>query len=171
MVSTVLSDRAGQGLRVARGIQDPELPMLTLGDLGIVREAYEQDGTLIVVLTPTYLGCPAVREMLTDVASALSGAGLAPFDVRLALQPPWTSDAITDEGRRKLAAAGIAPPRPAPHRTGRIPLTFGAGPGSVPCPACGSRSTREQSRFGATACRALYRCDDCAEPFEYLKEI
>ncbi len=145
--------------------------MLTIADLGILREVHEQDGILIAVLTPTYSGCPAIREILSDVASALSAAGLAPFEVRIALQPPWTSDWITEEGRRRLAAAGIAPPGPAPRRTGPVPITLGSAPGAVACPACGSRSTREQSRFGATACRALYRCDDCAEPFEYLKEI
>lgn len=171
MVTAVLSDRAGRALQLAGGIPDPELPMLTLAELGILRDVHEEDGILIVVLTPTYSGCPAVREILGDVDLALAGAGLAPYEVRLALQPPWTSDSITEDGRRKLVAAGIAPPRPAPRRTGPVPVTLGSAAGRVPCPACGSRSTREQSRFGATACRALYRCEDCAEPFEYFKEI
>jgi ring-1,2-phenylacetyl-CoA epoxidase subunit PaaD len=156
--------------QVAAAVPDPELPGLTVGELGILRDVRYEDGNLIVTLTPTYSGCPAMREMLTDVRAALTRAELGPVEVRISLQPPWTSDWITDEGRRKLAAAGIAPPGPAPRRTGPVPLTLGAGR-PVTCPACGSRATTEQSRFGATACRALYRCRECGEPFEYLKEI
>jgi ring-1,2-phenylacetyl-CoA epoxidase subunit PaaD len=171
MVTAVRSDRVAAARRVAAAVPDPELPGLGIGELGILRDVRDEDGTLVVVLTPTYSGCPAMREILQDVRFALTGAGLVPVEVRVALQPAWSSDWISEPGRRKLAAAGIAPPQPAPVRDGPVPITLGAPRRAVSCPACGSEATREQSRFGATACRALYRCEACGEPFEYLKEI
>ena len=157
---------------IAAAVPDPELPMLTLGDLGILREVTTDQGSVVVWITPTYSGCPALREMSSDVAARLTAAGLGDVQVRTALSPPWSSDWITPAGRRKLAAAGIAPPGPAPRRpAGPVPLTLTTAPAAVSCPACGSRDTVRTAAFGATACRDLYRCQACAEPFEHVKEI
>jgi ring-1,2-phenylacetyl-CoA epoxidase subunit PaaD len=157
---------------VVAAVPDPELPMLTLGDLGILRDVQETDAGVVVVLTPTYSGCPAMREMSADAQRRLHAAGYAKVEVRTQLQPAWTTDWITEQGRRTLAAAGIAPPQRAPRpNAGRVPLTLIPTRAAVRCPQCGSADTVEQSRFGATACRALYRCGFCREPFEHLKAI
>ncbi len=156
---------------VAAGVPDPELPMLTLADLGILRRVERTGARTVVTLTPTYSGCPAMREMAHDVSRRLADAGYADVEIRTELDPPWSSDRITAEGRRKLAAAGIAAPHPAPRRSGPTPLTLTATRPAVRCPRCSSPATVELSPFGATACRALYRCDTCREPFEYVKEI
>ncbi|WP_326955517.1 1,2-phenylacetyl-CoA epoxidase subunit PaaD [Amycolatopsis sp. NBC_01286] len=156
---------------VAATVTDPELPMLTLADLGVLRSVSEVDGRVVVAITPTYTGCPAMDTMRDDLEHALLGAGYADVEIRTQLAPSWTSDWITSEGRRKLAEAGIAPPGAAPRRSGPIPLTLSAPVSSVPCPLCGSTDTEEQSRFGATACKALRRCRSCQEPFEHVKEI
>ena len=158
--------------RVAATVPDPELPMLTVADLGILRDVTTEDGHLVVSLTPTYSGCPALREIQRDVAARLGAAGFADVEVRLQLSPPWTADWITAEGRRKLAAAGIAPPHPAPRRAeGPIPLTLSPPPSRIACPACGSTRTERTAAFSGTACKDLYRCLACAEPFEHIKEI
>jgi ring-1,2-phenylacetyl-CoA epoxidase subunit PaaD len=157
---------------IAEAVTDPELPMLTLADLGILRDVQEEDGRVTVTITPTYTGCPAMDTMRDDLEHALAGAGYRQIEVRKVLQPRWTTDWITAEGRRKLAAAGLAPPGPVPHpRPGPVPLVIGARPGPVRCPHCGSVETTETSRFGATACRALWRCRSCTEPFEHIKEL
>lgn len=157
---------------VAATVTDPELPMLTLADLGVLREVTEDDGTVTVSITPTYSGCPALGAMRDDLVRALRKAGFAAVEVRAVLRPPWTTDWITADGRRKLAAAGIAPPGPAPRRAaGPVPLTLEPPPARVPCPRCGSPDTVLVSPFGATACKALRRCRDCAEPFEHVKEL
>lgn len=163
----------GKARRVAEGVRDPELPLLTLADLGILREVEEHgDGRVSVTVTPTYSGCPAMAAIRADLAASLRAAGFADVEVRTRLSPPWTTDWITEEGRRKLAEAGIAPPGPAPARAaGPVPLTLGPARRRVRCPRCGSADTREQSRFGSTACKALWRCRACAEPFEHVKEI
>ncbi len=158
--------------QVAASAPDPELPMLTVGDLGILREVTVDGGRVIVSLTPTYSGCPAMREIQQDVSGRLGAAGFGDVEVRMALSPAWSTDWITAEGRRKLAAAGIAPPGAAPQRpAGPIPLTLGPGPAAVSCPACGSADTRRTAAFSGTACKDLYRCLACAEPFEHVKEI
>ncbi|MER7752126.1 1,2-phenylacetyl-CoA epoxidase subunit PaaD [Kitasatospora sp. NPDC097643] len=173
---------------VAAAVPDPELPMLTLADLGVLAgvevTAPEGEGPGDVVtawLTPTYSGCPAVAEMAADVDRRLRAAGFQDVRVRLRLDPPWSTDLITAEGRRKLAEAGIAPPRPtsAVAAPGPVLLTLGPtrGPGPataaapVVCPRCGGADTEELSRFGSTACKALWRCRACREPFERVKEI
>jgi ring-1,2-phenylacetyl-CoA epoxidase subunit PaaD len=157
---------------IAGSVPDPELPMLTLADLGVLRDVVAVGEHLQVSLTPTYLGCPALREMGQDVCRRLAAAGFDDVEVRTVLSPPWTTDWITGEGRRKLADAGIAPPHPAPRRAaGPVPLTLTLERPQVACPNCGSSRTAQVSAFGATACRALYRCSTCAEPFEYVKEI
>lgn len=158
---------------VAARVRDPELPALTLADLGVLRgvEAGE-DGTVTAVLTPTYSGCPAMAEMRADVAGSLKAAGFAEVRIRTVLDPPWTSDWITEEGRRKLSEYGIAPPGPAQHHgSGPVPLVLSPTQRVLHCPHCGSADTEETSRFSATSCRALWRCLACREPFEYFKEI
>lgn len=153
---------------VAAGVPDPELPMVTLADLGILRAAVADGDTVTVTVTPTYSGCPAMREISADLSRRLRAAGWARVEVRTALAPRWTSDWISAAGRQKLAAAGIAPPAPAP--TGPVPLTLGRGPAAT-CPRCGSADTRLTAAFAGTACRALHRCAACGEPFEAVKAI
>jgi ring-1,2-phenylacetyl-CoA epoxidase subunit PaaD len=159
---------------VAAGTLDPELPMLTVADLGILREVERCGDTVVVTITPTYSGCPALPEIAADLRHRLRAAGFAQVEVRTRLAPAWTSDWITADGRRKLAQAGIAPPGPASRPPGPVPLKLLTGPPGGPavtCPRCGSRRTTRTAQFGATACKALYRCETCREPFEYLKEI
>ncbi|MEO5851265.1 MAG: 1,2-phenylacetyl-CoA epoxidase subunit PaaD [Nocardioides sp.] len=160
---------------VARTVTDPEMPMLTLEDLGVLRSVEEHDGRVEVAITPTYSGCPAMATMRDDLVHRLHDAGYADVRVRVALTPAWSSDWISDEGRRKLAEHGISPPGPAP--TGRGP---GGGPVTISllptrralsCPRCASAEVELTSEFGATACKALYRCAACLEPFEHVKEI
>ncbi|MEJ2854684.1 MULTISPECIES: 1,2-phenylacetyl-CoA epoxidase subunit PaaD [unclassified Saccharothrix] len=159
-------------LAVASAVRDPELPVLTLADLGVLRSVEEEDGRVLVTITPTYSGCPAVEEMGADLKRSLRAAGYAEVEVRTSLAPAWTTDWISEEGRRKLAEAGIAPPsRIGPRAVGPVPLTLTPPSARVPCPRCGSPRTEELSRFGSTACKALRRCLDCAEPFEHIKEI
>ena len=156
----------------AASVPDPELPMLTVADLGILRDVSADGARVVVTLTPTFSGCPAMREISHDVAARLAAAGFPDADVRLALSPPWSSAWITQEGRAKLAAAGIAPPGAAPPRvTGPVPLTLSPRPPALACPACGSIRTERTAAFSGTACKDLYRCRDCAEPFEHMKEI
>jgi ring-1,2-phenylacetyl-CoA epoxidase subunit PaaD len=157
--------------RIAASVPDPELPMLTLGDLGILRDVCVTGLRVTVSLTPTYSGCPALAEMRRDVAARLAAAGFADVEVRTVLSPPWSSDLISQDGRRKLADSGIAPPRSLPENTGQVPLTLVTRRGGVPCPACGSADTERTAAFGGTACKDLYRCRACAEPFEHIKEI
>ena len=178
MVTAIRPDPAAPALEVARevaaSVPDPELPMVTLADLGILRDVTAEDGQLVVTITPTYSGCPALREIAQDLRHRLSQAGFAPVTVRTALAPAWTSDWITPAGRRKLQAAGIAPPHPAPVRDRQAPVPLNLGPTRrrpVPCPRCGSPGTTQTAAFSATACKALYRCDACREPFEYVKDI
>lgn len=157
---------------VAETVRDPELPMLTLADLGVLREVSESDGTVTVSITPTYTGCPAMDTMRDDLVHALRGAGYSNVEVRTVLRPAWSTDWISETGRRKLAEAGIAPPGDAPRRSsGPIPLTLSPPARRVSCPRCGSADTELVSQFGATACKSLLRCRSCGEPFEHVKEI
>lgn len=137
-------------------VPDPEIPVISVVDLGIIREVAVNDGAVTVALTPTYSGCPATAVIALDVEKALRDHGLEEVSIRRRLSPPWSTDWITERGRAKLKAYGIAPPNPA-----------GAGPKS--CPACGSGETERVSEFGSTPCKALYRCLSCAEPFDYFK--
>jgi ring-1,2-phenylacetyl-CoA epoxidase subunit PaaD len=163
---------------VAAAVPDPELPQLTLADLGILRSVEAGPDGLVVTVTPTYSGCPALREIAADLRARLAGAGFAPVTVRTSLAPPWTTDWITPDGHRKLAAAGIAPPSPAPRRDGpaafipldSFPLTLEPPP-SPPCPRCGSAATERTADFSGTACKSLHRCTGCAEPFEAVKPL
>ncbi|WP_229074588.1 1,2-phenylacetyl-CoA epoxidase subunit PaaD [Actinoplanes sp. DH11] len=157
---------------VVGSVVDPELPMVTLAELGVVRSVRQDGDTVVVTVTPTYSGCPAMDSIRADIRSSLRRAGFTAVDVRTVLAPAWTTDWISESGRRKLAEAGIAPPGPAPRRaSGPVPLTLVARPVAVACPRCGSARTELVTAFGATACRELRRCPRCREPFEHMKEI
>ena len=161
---------------IAAAVPDPELPMVTVADLGILRGVVAEDGRLVVTITPTYSGCPALREIAHDLRHRLSRAGFAEVTVRTALAPAWSSDWITAEGHRKLRAAGIAPPQPVSPQAGSthpgpVALTLTARREQVPCPRCGSPDTTRTAAFSGTARKALFRCEACREPFEYVKEI
>jgi ring-1,2-phenylacetyl-CoA epoxidase subunit PaaD len=152
---------------VAATVTDPEVPVLTIEDLGVLRRVDVDDDRVTVDLTPTYSGCPAMDTMRDDVTAALHGAGFADVDVRLVLAPAWTTDWMSEEGRRKLREYGITPPSGhAAVRPGPV-----AVPLSVRCPRCGSLDTSELSRFGSTSCKALYECRACLEPFDYFKVL
>ena len=162
--------------QIAEAVADPELPMLTVADLGILRDVTSENGHIVVTITPTYSGCPALREIARDLEYRLTRAGFGGATVRTQIAPAWTSDWITPDGRRKLQAAGIAAPHPAtagaaPPR-GPVPLNLTMAPRDpVACPRCGSPDTAATAAFGATACKALLRCHTCHEPFEYVKEF
>lgn len=151
---------------VLHGVPDPEIPVLSIVDLGIVRHArVAADGTIQVGLSPTYSGCPATEVIRASVVSALRAAGFARVEVSDVLAPPWTSDWITEEGRRKLHEYGIAPPA----ETVSSPRRLVRPAPVIACPRCGSRETSRLSEFGSTPCKALYRCVSCLEPFDYFK--
>jgi len=174
-VTTMTADVAA-ARQIAEAVTDPELPMLTLADLGILRDVTCENGHIVVTITPTYSGCPALREIACDLQHRLTLAGFAGSTVRTQIAPAWTSDWITPDGRRKLHAAGIAPPNPAaagaPPPRGPVPLNLIMAPRDpVACPQCGSLDTAATAAFGATACKALLRCGTCHEPFEYVKEF
>lgn len=176
MVTVTTATTLERARAVAETVTDPELPMLTLADLGVLREVDVVGGRVVVSITPTYTGCPAMDAMRDDLVHTLRDAGYDDVEVRTVLHPAWSTDWISADGRRKLADAGIAPPGAAPRRTpGPVPLTLSLPrPGDdavVRCPQCGSADTTEISRFGSTACKALRRCRACAEPFEHMKEI
>ncbi|UVS82263.1 1,2-phenylacetyl-CoA monooxygenase, subunit D [Actinokineospora sp. UTMC 2448] len=155
---------------VAAAVLDPELPVLTLADLGVLRDVHEDGDHVVVTITPTYSGCPALDEMRADLTRSLTAAGYTSVEVRTVLAPAWTTDWISDDGLRKLAEHGIAPPSRIGRR-GPVPLNLEPPAARVACPRCGSLRTRELSRFGSTACKALRACGDCKEPFEHVKEI
>lgn len=150
--------------RLVRDVDDPELPHVTIGDLGIVRSVEVDGDRALVVLTPTYSGCPATEQIRDDVAEVVAGAGFV-AEIEIALSPAWTTDWISARGRERLRLAGITPPPPAPE-PGTVPVDL-----PVACPRCGSRRTRLVSQFGATACKAGYVCSSCAEPFEAFKAL
>ena len=158
---------------VAATVTDPELPMLTLHDLGVLREVVmDDDGTVVAAITPTYSGCPAMATMRDDLLHRLQEAGFEGARVRVVLEPAWTTDWITPAGRAALAEAGISPPGPAPRREG--PIAQSLAPTrrtAVRCPLCGADDVALTSEFGSAACKAMYRCRVCLEPFDHLKEI
>ncbi|MCS5480076.1 phenylacetate-CoA oxygenase subunit PaaJ [Corynebacterium sp. YIM 101645] len=154
----------------AATVPDPEIPVISIADLGILRDAALINGTAVVTITPTYSGCPAMDHITREVKEALSAAGYTDSRVDLVLQPAWTTDWITELGRDQLREYGIAPPTHSstPARPGPIPLTL-APPPPVACPRCGSTRTRNIAQFGSTSCKALYSCEECLEPFDYFK--
>ncbi|MCP1429272.1 ring-1,2-phenylacetyl-CoA epoxidase subunit PaaD [Microbacterium foliorum] len=144
---------------------DPEVPVLTIEDLGVLRAVTVQGDTVVVDITPTYSGCPAMDTIRDDVILALTAAGYENVEVRLVLSPAWTTDWMSDAGTQKLSQYGIAPPSGrAAISSGPIRLAI-----SVRCPRCGSLDTREVSRFGSTSCKALFECRACLEPFDHFK--
>lgn len=152
--------------RVLEAVPDPEIPVLSIVDLGIVRFVRFSDSELHVGLTPTYSGCPATEVIRDSVRDALTHAGYPDAKLEETLSPPWTSDWLSDAGRRKLQAFGIAPPANSVSSPRHL---FGAP--IVACPQCGSHATERVSEFGSTPCKAHYRCSACLEPFDYFKCI
>ena len=157
-------DLAGRAWRAVSSVVDPEIPVLTIEDLGVLRAVTEQtDGDWVeVLITPTYSGCPAMGVITLEVVLALARADIK-GRVRTVLAPAWTTDWMTQEGRRKLTEYGIAPPGPASDRRALFSQA------SVPCPRCGSANTLEIAAFGSTSCKALWRCEACREPFDHFR--
>lgn len=156
---------ASRAWELAAAVPDPEVPVLTIEDLGILRGVEETDGRVHVMITPTYSGCPAMDAIRDDIVTALQGQGYGEVRVDFVLSPAWTTDWMSEEGRRKLQEYGVAPPQPR-ARDGVVSLRL-----SVRCTLCGSPNTRELSRFGSTACKSLWACNDCREPFDHFKAI
>ena len=158
-----MSEQGARIRKVVAAVPDPELPVLTIAELGILRGVeITDDGGVTITVTPTYSGCPALETIRRDVVDAARAAGAERVEVRTVLNPPWSTDWISEPARRKLRAAGIAPPGPAAGTAVALRL-------SVRCPRCGSVDTEQLSRFGPTACKALWRCHTCQEPFEHTK--
>jgi ring-1,2-phenylacetyl-CoA epoxidase subunit PaaD len=150
--------------KLLEGISDPEVPVLSVIDLGIVRSVKIQEDQIHITITPTYSGCPAMGVIEQDIKEKLSKEGFINFKIDTVLTPAWTTDWISEEGRKKLKLYGIAPPENEPDKS----VLF-ADPVKVQCPKCGSRDTRMVSQFGSTACKAHYQCNNCLEPFDYFK--
>ena len=177
----VVAGTAADAARIERAralvaaVPDPEIPVITLADLGILREVRLEEGRICVVLTPTYVGCPATEAIREEVLRVLADDGMPDARVQITLSPPWTTDWISEVGRERLRAYGIAPPhtmadgtaattpRPQPVRLLR------AQPAQVACPHCGSHDTERLAAFGSTPCKALHRCRACREPFDHFK--
>lgn len=165
-----VAHRAEEAWQVLGTVLDPEVPALSLRDLGIVRDVIEHDDGLEVVLTPTYSGCPATEVIEQSVIEAIDAAGLGPARVTLQRAPAWTTDWISEEGKRKLFEYGIAPPGPV-RADGAAPIRFVRREPKLTCPHCHGTRTERLSAFGSTACKSLHRCLDCREPFEHFKPI
>lgn len=161
----VMADKADTAhlFNLLGSVCDPEIPVLTLQDLGVLRHISITGEEIKVTITPTYSGCPAVAVMQADIKTVLAAAGYSHVTVQQSLSPAWTTDWMTDTGREKLRAYGIAPPA---RLTGQQAERAG-----IQCPQCGSGEVKRISEFGSTACKALYQCQDCREPFDYFKCI
>jgi ring-1,2-phenylacetyl-CoA epoxidase subunit PaaD len=164
---SAVSPRIEHAWRVLNEVPDPEVPAISVTDLGIVRDVVDHGDALEVVVTPTYSGCPATEAIAHDILAALAAAGLGPARVTQRRAPAWSTDWITPEGREKLRACGIAPPGACAGELSPIRLMAR----DVACPRCGSAQTERLSAFGSTACKSLYRCVACREPFEYFKPL
>jgi len=171
VVRTDGSTREQAAWSALASVPDPELPAISIVDLGIVREvSLAADGGLVVALTPTYSGCPATAVIRADVEAALTTAGLSPFRIETRLAPAWSTDWISKQGRARLADYRIVTPGPAGEQEGaQSVLHFHPRP--LACPHCASRRTERLAAFGSTACKALHRCLDCGEPFEHFKPL
>lgn len=159
MIDAALRARAWAA---AAAVRDPEIPVLTIEDLGVLRDIRQDGATIEVVITPTYTGCPAMSAIALDVEAALAGAGISPIRVVTTLAPAWTTDWLSAAAREKLRAYGIAPPPAAGRRA-----LFSAD--ATACPRCGSADTERLAEFGSTACKSLWRCRACREPFDLFK--
>jgi len=166
MVS-VTAPRREHAWAIAAAVTDPEIPVLTIEDLGVLRDVTIDRSRVIVTLTPTYSGCPALDAMRDDVLLALTAAGFENVEVRTTLSPAWTTDWMTDAGKQTLRDYGIAPPH-ARAALGQGPIRLQL---AVKCPRCGSLDTREIARFGSTSCKALFECRTCLEPFDHFKVL
>jgi ring-1,2-phenylacetyl-CoA epoxidase subunit PaaD len=167
MTTTTLDD----AWTIAASVTDPEMPMLTLEDLGVLRTvSVDDDGTTIVTITPTYSGCSAMATMRDDLVHRLEDHGLR-AEVRVSLTPAWSSDWITPRGRQALTDHGISAPLPARRSEEPVAISLMPTRRDLTCPRCGSDDVEVTSEFGPTACKAIYRCTTCLEPFEHVKEI
>lgn len=171
--ATAVGRTAADGVwDLLRSIPDPEIPVISICDLGIVREVRADELGTEIVITPTYSGCPAMQVIEDDIRNKLAASGFTDVRIRTVLSPAWTTDWMTDAGKAKLASYGIAPPTHKVAGDGAAIVRFvtrrHAGPA---CPQCGSYDTERLSEFGSTACKALYRCVECREPFDYFKPI
>ena len=155
---------------VVADVLDPEVPVLSIVDLGIVRDVREEGDTVVVDVTPTYSGCPAMHVIQQDIESALRHAGAAQVRINTVFQPAWTTDWISEDARERLRVYGIAPPSGRAPASGEL-ISLQRRTPDVACPNFGSANTTERSAFGSTACKAIWFCDACSEPFEYLKPI
>ena len=162
MVANTDKAETDQLYELLSSVVDPEIPVLTLQDLGVLRDISIADGKVKVTITPTYAGCPAMETMRADIESTLAAAGYAQVVVQQNLSPAWSTDWMTQDGREKLQAYGIAPP---------ASTSCGQSTGQIECPQCNSAEVKLVSEFGSTACKALYQCQDCREPFDYFKCI
>ena len=168
--AAVAVTRVDQAWAVLDAVPDPEVPAISVRELGIVREVLDHGASLEVVLTPTYSGCPATEVIERTVCEAIDAAGLGPARVTMRRAPAWTTDWISADGKRKLREYGIAPPGLAADGTAPICIV-GRRAAAVPCPRCSSAHTERLSAFGSTACKALWRCIACKEPFEHFKPL
>jgi ring-1,2-phenylacetyl-CoA epoxidase subunit PaaD len=171
VTAVTVPDRGALAREVAGAVADPELPMLSLADLGVLRSVDVEGDRVVVALTPTYSGCPAMATMRDDVTHRLQDAGFPDVEVRVSLSPAWSTDWISARGRRALVEHGISAPGPAPRRGGPVALSLTPTRRRLTCPRCGSDEVSLTSEFGPTACTAVYRCVACLEPFEHVKEI
>jgi ring-1,2-phenylacetyl-CoA epoxidase subunit PaaD len=169
MVTSNLPDRPAI-LELLDGVKDPEVPVLSVVELGIVRDARVDERGVTIVITPTYSGCPAMRVIEDDIRAALIAQGISPVHVETVYAPAWSSDWLSESAKRKLAAYGIAPPGPAATDT-LVSLTRRRGSDAPRCPYCGSPDTTIRSEFGSTACKAICFCNACRQPFEQFKAI
>ena len=149
-------------------IPDPEIPVITIVELGVVRDIVFTDNGLEIIITPTYSGCPATERFIADIKEQLTAKGIKNITIKLQYSPAWTTNWLTEAAKLKLKEYGIAPPINGTEDKG---VLFSAGPKTVPCPKCNSTNTKLESQFGSTACKAFYTCKDCLEPFDYFKCI
>jgi ring-1,2-phenylacetyl-CoA epoxidase subunit PaaD len=162
MVVSVETQDSAALYELLSGVTDPEIPVLTLQDLGVLRDITVTNGAVKVTITPTYSGCPAMETMRDDIEDVLTKAGYSEFTVEQSLSPAWTTDWMSENGREKLRKYGIAPP---------ISTNCGQQTSQIKCPQCSGTHVKLVSEFGSTACKALYQCQDCREPFDYFKCI
>jgi ring-1,2-phenylacetyl-CoA epoxidase subunit PaaD len=157
--------------KILEQVSDPEIPVLSILDLGIVRDVQTNESETIVTITPTYSGCPAMDAIATDIKLSLIANGIQNVSIQYTLDPAWTTDWMSESGKEKLKAYGIAPPQrmSGDAHSARIQSLLFEGEIPVPCPRCQSEDTKLMSQFGSTACKALYQCNDCKEPFDHFK--
>lgn len=162
-MSAATSNLRQAAWNAAARVVDPEIPVLTIADLGVLRDVTVHDGRVEVAITPTYSGCPAMNMIALEIELALAREGIDGATIKTILSPAWTTDWMSDEGRRKLRDYGVAPPQAGGSRRALFGVEV------VACPQCGSNETQVLSEFGSTSCKALWRCNACREPFDYFK--